>query len=207
WFETALPRHLEIIFEINRRLLDEVRSRFPGDGERAQRISLVEEADPRKIRMANLAIVGSHSTNGVAALHSELLRTRTVKELAELFPERFNNKTNGVTPRRWLLLANPALAETITEAIGDGWICDLNQLRSLEPLAENTGFRDAFRKATRKGKSQFVDWLKRTCGHAVDPDSIFDSQIKRIHEYKRQLLNALRIVALYNRLRENPDLE
>ena len=157
--------------------------------------------------MANLAIVGSHSTNGVAAIHSELLRTTTVKDLAEMFPERFNNKTNGVTPRRWLLLANPALASTITEAIGDGWITDLSQLRKLKPLADDKGFRDAFRKAKREAKVQFADWLKATSGQTVDPDTIFDCQIKRIHEYKRQLLNALRIVVLYNRLRENPDLE
>jgi starch phosphorylase len=157
--------------------------------------------------MANLAIVGSHSTNGVAAIHSELLRTTTVKELAELFPERFNNKTNGVTPRRWLLLANPVLAQTITEAIGDAWIRDLDQLRKLEPLAEDEAFRLAVRNAKRKAKSQFADWLKTALGQVVAADSIFDSQVKRIHEYKRQLLNALRVVVLYNRLRQNPNLE
>jgi starch phosphorylase len=207
WFEAMLPRHLEIIFEINRRFLDQVRMRFPGDEGRVQRVSLVEEGAPRRIRMANLAIVGSHSTNGVAAIHSELLRTRTVKDLAELFPERFSNKTNGVTPRRWLLLANPALASTITEAIGDSWITDLNELSRLNPLADDRGFRDAFRKAKRKAKWQFADWLRWFSGQTVDPDSIFDCQIKRIHEYKRQLLNALRIVVAYNRLRENPRLE
>ena len=202
-----LPRQLEIIYEINRRLLDEVRSRFPGDEERVQRVSLVEEGAGRKIRMANLAIVGSHSTNGVAAIHSELLRKTTVKDLAEIFPERFNNKTNGVTPRRWLLLANPALSRTITEAIGDGWITDLSQLSRLKPLAGDKSFRDAFRKAKREAKSQFADWLRWSSGQTIDPDTIFDCQIKRIHEYKRQLLNALRIVVLYNRLRENPALE
>src|SRR5215471_13371801 len=205
WFETMLPRQLEIIYEINRRLLDEVRVRFPGDGERVQRISLVEEAPSRKIRMANLAIVGSHSTNGVAAIHSKLLRTTTVKDLAEMFPERFNNKTNGVTPRRWLRLANPALAGTITAAIGDGWMTDLSQLRQLQPLADDRGLHDACRKAKREAKAQFADWLKATSGQTVDPDTIFDCQVKRIHEYKRQLLNALRIVVLYNRLRQNPD--
>ena len=157
--------------------------------------------------MANLAIVGSHSTNGVAAIHSELLRTTTVKDLAEMFPERFNNKTNGVTPRRWLRLANPALAGTITRAIGDGWMTDLSQLRKLKPLADDRGLHDAFRKAKREAKVQFADWLKATSGQTVDPDTIFDCQVKRIHEYKRQLLNALRIVVLYNRLRQNPDLE
>jgi starch phosphorylase len=207
WFELMLPRHLEIILEINRRLLDAVRERFPGDEGRLERVSCVEEGSQRKIRMANLAIVGSHSTNGVAAIHSELLRKNTVKELAELFPERFNNKTNGVTPRRWLLLANPALAGTITAAIGDAWITDLDQLKRLKPLAGEAAFRDAFRKAKREAKLQFVDWVKATTGHAVDPDSIFDTQVKRIHEYKRQLLNALRIVALYSHLRENPALD
>ena len=153
WFEMLLPRHLEIIYEINRRLLDAVRTRFPGDEGRVQRMSLIEEGAERKIRMANLAIVGSHSTNGVAAIHSELLRTTTVKDLAEMFPERFNNKTNGVTPRRWLLLANPALAGTITDAIGDGWITDLGQLSKLKPLADDKAFRGAFRKAKREAKS------------------------------------------------------
>jgi glycogen phosphorylase len=200
------PRLLDIIYEINRRLLDDVRTRFPGDEGRVERVSLVEEGAVRKIRMANLAIVGTHSTNGVAAIHSELLRTHTVKDLAEVFPERFNNKTNGVTPRRWLLLANPALARTITEAIGNGWITDLAQLAKLKPLAEDAGFRDAFRQAHREAKVQFAVWLKASTGQTVDPDSIFDCQVKRIHEYKRQLLNALHIVVLYNRLRENPSL-
>jgi len=207
WFEVMLPRHLEIIFEINRRLLDSVRTRFLGDEGRVQRVSLVEEDAGRKIRMANLAIVGSHSTNGVAAIHSELLRTTTVKDLAEIFPERFSNKTNGVTPRRWMLLSNPSLSRVITNAIGDDWITDLSQLRKLKPLAGDPGFHLAFRKAKREAKVQFADWLKSTSGVSVDPDTIFDSQIKRIHEYKRQLLNALRIVVVYNRLRQNPNLD
>jgi starch phosphorylase len=207
WFEEMLPRHLEIIFEINRRLLDSVRTQFPGDEGRVQRASLVEENGGRRVRMANLAIVGSHSTNGVAAIHSRLLRTTTVKDLAEIFPERFNNKTNGVTPRRWLLLSNPSLSRTIIEGIGGGWITDLSQLRKLKPLCGDTGFRSAFRKAKREAKLQFTDWLKSTSGISIDPDTIFDSQIKRIHEYKRQLLNALRIVVDYNRLRQNPNLD
>jgi len=207
YFEQMLPRHLEIIFEINRRFLDDARRRYPGDEERIGRLSLIEEGPEDKVRMANLAIVGSHSTNGVAAIHSRLLRTTTVKDLAEMFPERFNNKTNGVTPRRWLLLANPALAGAITEAIGDGWVTDLGQLTKLKPLAEDKAFRDAFRAAARQSKSHFADWLKSTSGQAVDPDTIFDCQVKRIHEYKRQLLNVLRIIVLYNRLRENPRLE
>jgi starch phosphorylase len=207
FFETLLPRHLEIIYEINRRLLDSVRTRFPGDGGRVQRVSLIEEGSTQHVRMANLAIVGSHSTNGVAAIHSELLRTTTVKDLAEMFPERFSNKTNGVTPRRWLLLANPVLAGTITEAIGEGWVTDLSQLKELKPLASNKGFRESFAKAKREAKCHFASWLKSSLGQTADPDTIFDCQIKRIHEYKRQLLNALRIVVLYNRLRENPNLE
>ena len=207
WFEVMLPRQLEIIYEINRRLLDDVQRRFPGDEGRVQRVSLVEEGAGRKVRMANLAIVGSHSTNGVAAIHSELLRKTTVKDLAEMFPERFNNKTNGVTPRRWLLLANPALSRVITEAIGDGWITNLNELSRLKPLTGDKSFRDAVRKAKRDAKWQFADWLRWSSGQTIDPDTIFDCQVKRIHEYKRQLLNALRIVVLYNRLRENPELE
>jgi starch phosphorylase len=206
WFEDMLPRHLEIILEINRRLLDEVRTRHPGDEGRAERVSLIEESPTRQVRMANLAIVGSHSTNGVAAIHSQLLRTTTVKDLAELFPQRFSNKTNGVTPRRWLLMANPALSRTITDAIGDGWVTDLGQLKMLKPLADDPALGDAFLKAKRQAKLQFADWLKRTSGETIDPDSIFDCQIKRIHEYKRQLLNALRIVVLYNWLRENPNV-
>jgi starch phosphorylase len=207
WFERLFPRHLELIYEINRRLLDEVRVRFPGDEGRVQRISMVEEGSPRKIRMANLAIVGSHSTNGVSAIHSELLRTTTVKDLAEMFPERFNNKTNGVTPRRWLLEANPALAREITQVIGDRWIRDLSQLRQLKPFAEDANARERFLKSKREAKVQFADWLKSTSGRVVDPDTIFDCHIKRIHEYKRQLMNALRIVIFYNRLRQNPGMK
>jgi starch phosphorylase len=206
-FEQVLPRHLEIIYEINRRFLDDVRARYPGDSDRVQRMSLIEEGPARKVRMAHLAIVGSHSTNGVAAIHSELLRSHTVKDFADLFPERFNNKTNGVTPRRWLLLANPELAQLLTEATGDGWITDLSRLRAILPLAEDSSFREAFRKATRDGKLRFASWLKSTTGQVVDADSIFDSQIKRVHEYKRQLLNVLHIMVLYNRLRQDPNLD
>ena len=207
WFEILLPRHLEIIYEINRRLLDEVRHHFPGDEGRVERVSLVEEGSQRKIRMANLAIVGTHSTNGVAAVHSKLLRTTTVKDLAEMFPERFNNKTNGVTPRRWLLEANPALARAITQVIGERWTTELSQLNKLKPFAGDPSFREVFLKSKREAKAQFANWLKSTSGHIVDPDTIFDCQIKRIHEYKRQLLNALRIIVVYNRLRENPGMK
>ena len=206
WFEVLLPRQLEIIYEVNRRLLDEVRVRFPGDESRIERVSLVEEGSSPKIRMANLAIVGSHSTNGVAAVHSKLLRTTTVKDLAEMFPERFSNKTNGVTPRRWLLEANPGLARAITQAIGDKWITDLSQLTNLKSLAADSGLQEAFHTSKREAKVGFANWLKTTSGQIVDPDTIFDCQIKRIHEYKRQLLNALRIIVCYNRLRQNPNL-
>jgi len=207
WFEALIPRQLEIIYEVNRRLLDEVRVRFQGDEGRVERVSLVEEKPSRKIRMANLAIVGSHSTNGVAAVHSKLLRTTTVKDLAEMFPERFNNKTNGVTPRRWLLESNPSLSRAITAAIGDQWITDLSQLSRLKALAGDSGVQEEFHASKREAKVSFANWLKTMSGHVVNPDSIFDCQIKRIHEYKRQLLNALRIIVCYNRLRENPGME
>jgi starch phosphorylase len=204
WFQDLLPRHLEIIYEINRRFLDEVRAKYPGDEGRIARVSLIEDGPVRLVRMAHLAIVGSHSTNGVAALHSELLKQRVVPDFAAMFPGRFNNKTNGVTPRRWLLLANPSLAAVITDAIGDGWITDLAQLEKLKPLADDRAFRAAVITAKRQAKLRFIEWLGKP---GIDPDSIFDTQIKRIHEYKRQLLNALHVVVLYHRLRENPRLD
>jgi starch phosphorylase len=206
-FRQMLPRHLEIIYEINQRLLGDVRRRYPGDEARVERVSLIEEGPEDKVRMANLAIVGSHSTNGVAAIHSELLRTTTVRDLAEIFPARFNNKINGVTPRRWLLLANPALSRAISDAIGDGWITDFAKIAELRPAAGDAAFCHSFLQAKRDAKARFADWLKSTSGQVVDPDSIFDCQIKRIHEYKRQMLNALRIIVLYNRLRANPNLD
>jgi starch phosphorylase len=205
-FEMVLPRQLEIIYEINRRFLDDVQKLHPNDNDRARRMSLIEEGPNRQVRMAHLAVVGTHSTNGVAVIHSDLLRTRTLKDFAEMFPARFNNKTNGVTPRRWLMLTNPPLARLITEAVGDGWVTDMARLRKLMPMAEDKGFRANFRKATREAKAHFADWVKKTTGQAVDPDSIYDSQVKRIHEYKRQLLNVLHIVILYNRLCDNPKL-
>src|SRR5467141_1585870 len=175
YFQQMLPRHLELIVEINRRLLDAVRRRFPGDEGRVVRTSLIEEGPQKHVRMANLAIVGSHSTNGVAAIHSALLRSTTVKDLAETFPERFSNKTNGVTPRRWMLLANPALARTITESIGEEWIADLGHLARLKPLADDRGFRDSVRAAKRSAKGAFAQWLRSASGQTVDPDTIFDS--------------------------------
>ncbi len=205
-FELVCPRLLEIIYEINRRFLGDVRGRFPGDEDRVRRMSLIDETANRQVRMAHLAIFGTHSTNGVAQIHSNLLRTRVVADFAEMFPERFNNKTNGVTPRRWLLLANPGLAQLVTETIGDSWVTDLAQLGRLLPFADDAGFRARFLKAKQSAKERFAGWLKGTTGRVVDPQTIFDSQIKRIHEYKRQLLNALNIVVLYNRLKADPAL-
>ena len=206
-FEILAPRLLEIVYEINRRFLDDVSSRHPGDVDRLRRMSLIEEGPARQVRMAHLAVVGAHRTNGVAAIHSELLRTRLLKDFAEIWPERFTNKTNGVTPRRWLLLANPPLAHLITEAIGDRWVTELDLLEGLLPLADDAAFCERFQKARRDAKVRFVDWLRQTTGQAVDPETIFDSQIKRIHAYKRQILNLLHIVVLYNRLRADPNLE
>src|SRR5208337_1487762 len=182
WFEMLLPRQLEIIFEINRRLLHCVQDRFPGDDGRAERISLIEEGAAKHVRMANLAIVGSHSTNGVAAIHSKLLRTSTVKDLAEMYPERFSNKTNGVTPRRWMLEANPGLSRAISEVIGGKWITDLSQLEKLKSFADDRAALELFRASKLVAKTRFVDWLKSTSGRIVDPSTIFDCQIKRIHE-------------------------
>ena len=206
-FEQLIPRQLEIIYEINRRLLDDVRGRYATEPDRLRRMSLIEEGSPRKIRMAHLAVVGSHSTNGVAEIHSELLRTHLLRDFAELFPARFNNKTNGVTPRRWLLTANPPLASLITSLIGDRWITDLSQLQALASHAKDSTVQESFLATKRAAKARFVEWLRHATGQVADPDTIFDCQIKRIHEYKRQLLNVLHIVVLYNRLRENPALD
>ncbi len=207
WFKELLPRQFEIICEINRRFLVDLRRHFPGDEARIQHASLIEEGLEKKVRMANLAVVGSHSTNGVAAIHSSLLRETTLTDLAEIFPERFNNKTNGVTPRRWLRLCNPELSELITDAIGDTWITDLSELSKLKAFVTDSGFRHDFLETKQIAKRHFCQWLRSSTGLILDPDTIFDCQVKRIHEYKRQLLNALRIVVLYNRLRDNPRLD
>ncbi len=202
-FETLIPRQLEIVYEINKRFLDDVRHDYPGDEERVRRVSLIEEGPQPRVRMAHLAVVGSHSTNGVAEIHSDLLRARVLADFATLFPGRFNNKTNGVTPRRWLAQANPWLSKAITEAIGEGWVGDLARLRDLMPFADDAAFRQRFRAAKRAAKTDFARWLLARTGQRVDPDTIFDSQVKRIHEYKRQLLNLLHVVVLYNRLRSD----
>jgi glycogen phosphorylase len=206
-FEVLIPRHLEIIYEINRRHLDDVRRAYPDDVVRMQRMSLIEEGPVRKVRMANLAVVGSHSTNGVAAIHTELLKTRVLSDFNEMFPGRFNNKTNGVTPRRWLQQANPSLSELITRTIGPAWINNMDELRELLFFVDDDDFCAEFRAAKRTAKLAFVSWLKSSAGHIINPDAIFDGHVKRIHEYKRQLLNALHIVILYNRLRQQPDHE
>jgi starch phosphorylase len=206
FFELVCPRLLEIIYEINRRFLDRVDQEYPGDADRARRMSLIEETPARQVRMANLAIFGSHSTNGVAQIHSDLLRSRVVADFADVFPERFNNKTNGVTPRRWLLGANPDLSRLITETIGKEWVTELGLLQRLLPYADDKGFCARFLQAKKAAKERFANWLKDQTGQVIDPKSIFDSQIKRIHEYKRQLLNVLHIVVLYNRLKGNSGL-
>jgi glycogen phosphorylase len=203
-FEVLIPRHLEIIYEINHRFLRDVRHRYPGDEARVQRMSLIEEGPIRRVRMAHLAVVGSHSTNGVAAIHSELLQTRVLRDFSEMFPERFNNKTNGVTPRRWLQQANPALSELITRTIGPAWITNLEELRDLLHFVDDEEFREQFRAAKRAAKAAFARWVRTNGGRVLDPDAIFDGHVKRIHEYKRQLLNVLHVVGLYERLRREP---
>jgi starch phosphorylase len=201
--ERVVPRHLQIIYEINRRFLDRVATVWPGDIGRLQRMSLIEEGDPKQVRMAHLSIVGSHSVNGVSALHSRLVQTTLAPDFFALWPERFNNKTNGVTPRRWLLQANPLLAALITRTIGDAWITDLDRLRALEPYAADSAFRQEFAAIKRSNKGRLTRVIEQTTSLRVDPDSLFDVQIKRIHEYKRQLLNVMRIVHEYLRLIED----
>jgi len=205
FFEQILPRHLQIIYEINERFLEEAEKRFPNDPARLERMSLVEEHWERKIRMAHLAIVGSHSVNGVAALHTEILKTRIFPDYYEMYPERFNNKTNGITQRRWLKKANPRLDALIGNAIGGGWATDLYELEKLATLVEDREFLDTWRRVKRENKQRLADYILRENGIEVDPDSLFDCHVKRIHEYKRQLLNVLHIITLYNRLKRNPD--
>ncbi|MFA7641681.1 MAG: glycogen/starch/alpha-glucan phosphorylase [Sphaerochaetaceae bacterium] len=200
--ESILPRHLQIIYEINHRFLQHAVSFFPLHPEAISRLSIVEETTPKQVRMANLSIVGSHSTNGVAALHSRLLTERMFPEFAIVFPSRFNNKTNGITQRRWLLDSNPLLAAKISEAIGDGWITDYGRIRDLEPFADDASFRTDFLTIKQKAKEQAVSFIKRDCQIILDPNTMFDVQVKRIHEYKRQLLNALNIILLYQRIKD-----
>jgi glycogen phosphorylase len=206
-FGRVLPRILQIIYEINAQFLDEVRIRFLGDEERIARLSLIDETGERYVRMAHLACVGSHAINGVAKLHSELLKTDVLKDFYELWPYKFSNKTNGVTPRRWMVLANPNLAQLISEHIGDGWVKDLSQLKALEPLADNPDFRVRWREIKLLNKQKLAARALQRTGVAVDPHSIFDVLVKRIHEYKRQHLKVLHIVSLYHGIKSNPSLE
>ena len=199
----VLPRHLQIIFEINRRFLDQISLTFPGDTAKLRRMSLIEENGGKQVRMANLAVVGSHSINGVSKLHSELVKTVLFPDYAALWPGKFNNKTNGITPRRWLLKSNRGLAGLISEAIGEDWITDLDDLRRLEPLAEDAAFQEKFMAVKRANKERLANYIARTTGIIVSPRAVFDMQCKRIHEYKRQLLNVMRIIHDYLRLTED----
>ena len=206
-FKSVLPRHLEIIYEINRHFLDEVRIQYLGDNERLARMSLIDEAGEKSVRMANLACVGSHAVNGVAELHTQLLTANIMRDFHEFYPQKFSNKTNGVTPRRWMVLCNPRLTALITEKIGDGWITDLYQLRKLEDFAEDPKFIARWSQVKRENKQEQAAYTLEKSGVEVNPESMFDVQVKRMHEYKRQLLNVLHIITLYNRIKENPDID
>jgi glycogen phosphorylase len=206
-FGSLLPRHLEIIYEINARFLDAVRIAFPGDQERLARLSLIDESGERYVRMAHLACVGSHAINGVASLHSDLLKKTILHDFYEVFPEKFINITNGVTPRRWLVLSNPRLTKLMTDRVGDRWIKDFADLRQLEPAAEESGFRAEWRRVKQAVKQDLSDYLDHRFSVRIDPQSLFDIQVKRIHEYKRQHLNILHVATLYFQLKQNPNLE
>ncbi len=207
-FAELLPRHLEIIFELNRRFLDEVRLRYPEDEGLVERVSIIEESGPKYVRMANLASLGSQTINGVAALHTELLKTTVLKDFHTLFPEKFLNITNGVTPRRWLVLSNPRLADLISSRLGDRWVSHLEEdLPRLEPLADDLEFRRAWREVKLANKEELAAVIRERTGVTLNPDTMFDIQVKRLHEYKRQHLNLLHIITVYNRLKKNPDIE
>lgn len=203
-FENILPRHLQIIYEINKRFLDEVSRRYPGDGERLRRMSLIKEGSPKFIRMSYLAIIGSHSVNGVSKLHTAILKSRIFKDFYELYPQKFNNKTNGITQRRWLLKANPGLSRLITRTIGDRWIIDLNHLTKLLAYREKSGFGQEWRVVKRENKKNLAKFIAKNMGILIDPESLFDVQVKRIHEYKRQLLFGFFIISQYLTLKNNP---
>lgn len=200
-----LPRHLEIIYEINHRFLQEVASRHPGDESRLARMSIITEGSDRRVRMANLAIVGSHAVNGVAALHTKILRSNLFRDFHQFYPGKFKNITNGVTPRRWLLQANPALSRLITDALGPDWVCDLSLLKRLIPMAEDSQFREAFAEVKLQNKKRLARYVLRKMGMGINPHTLFDCQFKRMHEYKRQLLNILHVVTRYNRIKERPN--
>jgi glycogen phosphorylase len=206
-FGRLLPRHLEIIYEINRRFLQDVAAKYPGDVDRLRRMSLIGEGGERRVRMANLAIVGSHSVNGVAALHTRILKNTLFGDFDRFYPQKFKNITNGVTPRRWLLQANPALSTLITKAIGPDWVCDLSRLSALLPLAEDPQFRQAFAEAKTENKKRLARYVLRKMGMGINPHTLFDCQFKRMHEYKRQLLNILHVITRYNRIKDHPDTD
>jgi len=206
-FAKLLPRHLEIIYEINRRFLDEVRAKHPGDHDRIARVSIIDEHDQKYVRMANLATIGSHAVNGVAALHTELLKKTVLHDFYDLFPEKFFNVTNGVTPRRWLALSNPKLSELISGKIGEAWLTNEDELRRLEPFANDTEFRSQWRQVKHAGKQKLVALIKERTGIDVNPDTMFDVQVKRLHEYKRQLLNLLHVITLFNRVKHDPSAQ
>ena len=206
-FRKVLPRHLQIIFEANKRFLLEVEKMWPGDLEKVRKLSLIEEGDQQMVRMANLAVIGSHSVNGVAALHTQLLKSDLFPEFDELYPGKFNNKTNGITPRRWLLSCNPRLAGLISSRIGRGWERNLDELRALEPLAKDSEFQRKFMEVKHANKVDLARIINDECGVTVDPSALFDVQIKRLHEYKRQHLNLLHILALYRRILQDPDYD
>ncbi len=207
-FEKVLPRHLQLIFEVNRRFLEgECEEQWPGDDARKAALSIIEEGEPKMIRMAHLAVIGSHSTNGVAALHTDLLKKHLFHDFNQLYPDRFNNKTNGITPRRWLKACNPELSKLIDERIGSDWPRHLDRLRDLEPHIEDAAFRDEFMAIKRRNKVSLAGFIKTHCGVEVSPDALFDVQIKRLHEYKRQHLNLLHILTLYRRLLNDPKLD
>ncbi|HEY1726211.1 MAG TPA: glycogen/starch/alpha-glucan phosphorylase [Steroidobacteraceae bacterium] len=206
-FGRMLPRHLEIIYEINARFLDEVRCAFFGDDARLARMSLIDESGPRYVRMAHLATVGSHAVNGVAQLHTDLIKGDLLRDFYDLWPHKFSNMTNGVTPRRWLVLCNPRLSQFISRHIGEAWIRNLHELRALEPLIEDAQFRSQWRAIKRSNKVALAGVIRERTGVVVDPDAMFDIQVKRIHEYKRQHLNILHVIGLYHRLKTEPTLE
>jgi starch phosphorylase len=206
-FAQVLPRHLEIIYELNQRFLDEARLKYPHDQDRIERLSLIDETGTKYVRMASLACLGSHAINGVATLHTELLKNTVLKDFYDLWPEKFSNKTNGVTPRRFMVLANPRLSDLITSRIGDGWVKNLEELRRLEGFAEDLAFHQEWQQVKLANKRDLAALIQARCnGVVVDPASLFDIQVKRIHEYKRQHLNVLHIITLYNRLKRQPDL-
>ena len=206
-FASLLPRHLEIIYEINSRFLKEVRNHFDGDSARVARMSLIDDQGEKFVRMANLACVGSHRVNGVAALHTELLKKDVVHDFFELWPEKFINVTNGVTPRRWLAVSNPEQSALMTSKIGEGWIGDLDQLKQLEEFVDDAAFRADWRKVQHDVKTRLAHYILEETGITVDPRSMFDVQVKRIHEYKRQHLNILNILTLFFRLKQKPGLD